>query len=73
LKDCFNLCKAIFGIALVVFGPKKLPELGKGIGEGIRGFKSAMKQQEKPANVEPIIAGAKADRGESWVLARSCC
>jgi sec-independent protein translocase protein TatA len=35
----------IFGIALLVFGPKKLPELGKGIGEGIRGFKSAMKEQ----------------------------
>ena len=33
----------IFGIALLVFGPKKLPELGKGMGEGIRGFKSAMK------------------------------
>ncbi len=39
----------IFGIALLVFGPKKLPELGKGIGEGIRGFKSAMKDEEKPA------------------------
>ena len=40
----------IFGIALLVFGPKKLPELGKGIGEGIRGFKSAMQaQDEKPA------------------------
>jgi len=32
----------IFGIALLVFGPKKLPELGKGIGDGIRGFKTAM-------------------------------
>ena len=39
----------IFGIALVVFGPKKLPELGKGIGEGIRGFKAAM-NDEKPAS-----------------------
>ena len=39
----------IFGIALLVFGPKKLPELGKGIGEGIRGFKSAMTDQQKPA------------------------
>jgi sec-independent protein translocase protein TatA len=38
----------IFGIALLVFGPKKLPELGKGIGDGIRGFKSAMKEEEKP-------------------------
>jgi sec-independent protein translocase protein TatA len=40
----------IFGLALLIFGPKKLPELGKGIGEGIRGFKSAMKpEEEKPA------------------------
>jgi len=44
----------IFGIALLVFGPKKLPELGKGIGEGIRGFKSAMQAQDaKPANETP--------------------
>ena len=42
----------VFGIALLVFGPKKLPELGKGLGESIRGFKSAMKQQdeEKPTS-----------------------
>jgi sec-independent protein translocase protein TatA len=39
----------IFGIALLVFGPKKLPELGKGIGEGIRGFKSAIKAEEEKA------------------------
>jgi len=32
----------IFGIALLVFGPKKLPELGRGLGEGIRGFKGAI-------------------------------
>jgi len=32
----------IAGIALLVFGPKKLPELGKGLGESIRGFKSAI-------------------------------
>jgi sec-independent protein translocase protein TatA len=36
----------IFGIALLIFGPKKLPELGKGIGEGIRGFKAAIKIDE---------------------------
>ena len=42
----------IFGIALLVFGPKKLPELGKGIGEGIRGFKAAInpKEAELPAD-----------------------
>jgi sec-independent protein translocase protein TatA len=37
----------IAGIALLVFGPKKLPELGKGIGDGIRGFKAAMSADEK--------------------------
>ncbi len=47
----------IFGIALLVFGPKKLPELGKGIGEGIRGFKSAMTTEEdKPARVKAAVA-----------------
>jgi sec-independent protein translocase protein TatA len=38
----------IAGIALLVFGPKKLPELGKGLGDGIRGFKSAMSADDKP-------------------------
>ena len=33
----------IFFIALLIFGPKKLPELGKGIGEGIRALKAGMK------------------------------
>jgi len=37
----------IFGIALLVFGPRKLPEIGKGIGEGIRGFKTAIKDHEE--------------------------
>ncbi|MGE5109698.1 MAG: twin-arginine translocase TatA/TatE family subunit [Acidobacteriaceae bacterium] len=32
----------IFGIALLIFGPRKIGELGKGLGEGIRGFKSAL-------------------------------
>jgi sec-independent protein translocase protein TatA len=40
----------IFGIALLVFGPRKLPELGKGLGESIRGFKSAMAANQQPPN-----------------------
>jgi sec-independent protein translocase protein TatA len=48
----------IFGIALLVFGPKKLPELGKGIGEGIRGFKAAIRaEEEKPATAVSVVAG----------------
>jgi sec-independent protein translocase protein TatA len=34
----------IFLIALIVFGPKKLPELGKGLGKSIREFKDSMKE-----------------------------
>lgn len=30
-------------VGLVLFGGKKLPELGKGLGEGLRGFKDAIK------------------------------
>jgi sec-independent protein translocase protein TatA len=39
----------IFFIALLVFGPKKLPELGKGLGEGIRALKDGMRQQDNEA------------------------
>ena len=37
----------IAGLALLFFGPKKLPELGKGLGDGLRGFKAAMNSNEK--------------------------
>jgi sec-independent protein translocase protein TatA len=42
----------IAGIALLIFGPKKLPELGKGMGEGIRGFKAAMQGKDEAAPTE---------------------
>ncbi len=37
----------IFVIALIVFGPRKLPDLGRSLGEAIRGFKKAMDEPEK--------------------------
>jgi len=40
-------------IALLVFGPKKLPELGKGLGEGIRALKDGMKDHDAKAEVKP--------------------
>jgi len=41
----------ILCIALLVFGPSKLKDLGKGLGEGIRGFKDAIKDEpEKGAS-----------------------
>ncbi|HEX8925191.1 MAG TPA: twin-arginine translocase TatA/TatE family subunit [Terriglobales bacterium] len=39
-------------IALLVFGPKRLPELGKGLGEGLRQFKTSMNE----VSVEPKTA-----------------
>jgi sec-independent protein translocase protein TatA len=38
----------ILAIGLLFFGPKKLPEIGKGLAEGIRGFKDALKPPEDP-------------------------
>jgi sec-independent protein translocase protein TatA len=37
----------ILVIIFFLFGAKRLPEIGKGIGEGIRNFKGAMKKDEK--------------------------
>ncbi len=45
----------IFFIALLVFGPKKLPELGKGLGEGIRALKDGMKDHDAKPEVKPEI------------------
>jgi sec-independent protein translocase protein TatA len=38
----------ILVVALFVFGPKKLPELGKGLGEGIRSFKNGIAKASEP-------------------------
>ena len=37
----------ILAIALLIFGPSKLADLGKGLGEGIRNFKSAVNKGEE--------------------------
>lgn len=42
----------LFLIALLFFGPKKLPDLGKGLGEGIRALKEGMKDQSAQASNE---------------------
>ncbi|HEX4228440.1 MAG TPA: twin-arginine translocase TatA/TatE family subunit [Bryobacteraceae bacterium] len=60
----------IFLVLLVLFGGKKLPELGKGLGEGIKGFKDSMRSvtnsdeeeaakaaKEKEKEKEPTLKG----------------
>jgi len=48
----------VVGLAILLFGGKKLPELGKGLGEGLRGFKEGMKgvTDEVKADVKPADA-----------------
>ena len=51
----------ILFIALMVFGPKKLPELGKGLGDGIRSFKDSMRNREEtPAKPDDAKLSASA-------------
>jgi sec-independent protein translocase protein TatA len=40
----------LLAIALLIFGPSKLADLGKGLGEGIRNFKSSVKEGDQPTD-----------------------
>ena len=40
-------------IALIIFGPKKLPELGSGLGKAIKDFKTAMNETNEPPAEHP--------------------
>lgn len=48
-------------IAILIFGPRKLPELGKGLGEGLRGFKEGIKgmTDAKAENPPPVVPETK--------------
>jgi sec-independent protein translocase protein TatA len=43
----------ILGIALFIFGAKKLPEIGKGLGKSIREFKSSVSGEDEETPVQP--------------------
>ena len=43
----------VIAIALLLFGPSKFASLGKGLGEGIRNFKSSMKEGEEKKDEKP--------------------
>jgi len=52
----------IGALAVLLFGGKKIGDLGKGLGEGIRNFKSAMseeKKDDKPSNVDDRVETKK--------------
>jgi sec-independent protein translocase protein TatA len=55
----------LLAVGLLIFGPRKLPELGKGLGEGLRGFKDAIKgtpdpvKQDTPAPKSEVTTEVK--------------
>jgi sec-independent protein translocase protein TatA len=50
----------VFAVILLLFGAKRLPEIGRGLGSGIHGFKEALTSQE--ALVGPDEAAPEEDR-----------
>ena len=53
-----------WSFALLVFGPRKLPELGKGLGEGLKGFKDGIKglgQSEPTTKQDATVTTPKND------------
>ena len=49
----------IVGVVLLLFGGKKIPELAKGLGKGIKDFKQAVKEDETAETVKKEITDAK--------------
>ena len=49
----------ILVIVLLVFGPKKLGELGKGLGEGIRAFRQGVRDEKPTSEAKPSDEGTK--------------
>jgi len=43
----------ILVIVIIIFGANKLPQLGRGLGEGLRNFKESIKTGEEPKNNKP--------------------
>ena len=50
----------ILVIVVLIFGAGRLPQLGKGIGEGIRNFKKGLKDEDEPA-ADKQLPAKKAD------------
>lgn len=49
----------ILAVVVLLFGAKKIPELAKGVGQGIKDFKKAIKEDEAKENVEQVEVKAE--------------
>ncbi len=50
----------VIGVALLIFGPKKIPQLGGALGKTLRGFKEEI-NSAKPSEAEPYEDAEDAD------------
>jgi len=59
----------IVGVVILLFGGKKIPELAKGLGKGIKDFKSAVKDDDVVADTKDTVKEIKEDVKETIVEA----
>ena len=52
----------ILAVALIVLGPKRLPEAGRGLGSAIRGFKDSLSTAERHEGSAAIERSSEPDR-----------
>ena len=55
----------IVGVVILLFGGKKIPELAKGIGKGIKDFKSAVKEDDVVADAKDAVKEIKEEVKEA--------
>jgi sec-independent protein translocase protein TatA len=58
-------------VALIVFGPKRLPELGNGLGRGMREFKETVTGEKKDDVEEKTLPAATATAPAATVTAKA--
>ncbi|HHT46493.1 MAG TPA: twin-arginine translocase TatA/TatE family subunit [Firmicutes bacterium] len=54
----------ILAIALIIFGPRKLPEIGRAIGKGLREFREATKEVQKNISLDDDEQKKEKDKGK---------
>ena len=62
----------IMGVALLLFGPKKLPQLGSAIGESIRNFRKGIKTPEEEKPEAKTVVSANQDAEVPRLAEKSC-
>ena len=60
----------ILAIVVLLFGAKKIPDLAKGVGKGIKDFKKAIKEDETVADVKDNVKEIKDEVKETIVEAK---